>query len=150
VLIVDDGAAAAGVVPLMRKAGESGARVLGTERWNSESSIAARPALNGAWFASVPDNLYRQYAVKYRARFGTAPYRLSSMGYDAVLLTIRIARDWPIGQPFPEDRLRDRGGFAGIDGAFRFGRDGIAERALEVQEVKGGTTVVVSPAPTGF
>ena len=150
VLIVDDGAAAAGIVPLMRKNGESGARVLGTERWNAEASIAAKPSLNGAWFASVPDNLYRQYAVKYRARFGAAPYRLSSMGYDAVLLTIRIARDWRIGAAFPENRLRDPDGFAGIDGAFRFGRDGIAERALEVQEVRGGTTVVISPAPTGF
>ncbi|THD37376.1 MAG: penicillin-binding protein activator [Sphingomonas sp.] len=149
VLIVDDGAAAAGVVTLMRK-GEPGARVLGTERWNNEASVLTKPSLNGAWFASVPDNLYRQYATKYRTRFGAAPYRLSSMGYDAVLLTIRIARDWPIGRPFPEDRLRDKGGFAGIDGAFRFGRDGFAERALEVQEVRGGTTVTVSPAPTGF
>jgi ABC-type branched-subunit amino acid transport system substrate-binding protein len=136
VLIVDDGTTAAGVVPLMRK--------------NGEAAVAAKPALNGAWFASVPDNLYRQYAVKYRARFGAAPYRLSSMGYDSVLLMIRIARDWRVGAPFPEDRLRDKGGFSGIDGAFRFGRDGIAERALEVQEVRGGTTVTVSPAPTGF
>ena len=46
--------------------------------------------------------------------------------------------------------LRDKGGFAGIDGAFRFGNNGIAERALEVQEVRGGTTVTVSPAPSGF
>ena len=72
------------------------------------------------------------------------------MGYDAVLLTIRIARDWRIGAPFPEDRLRDKDGFAGIDGAFRFSRDGIAERALEVQEIRGGTTVTISPAPAGF
>lgn len=150
ILIVDDGAAASGIVPLMRKNGEPAARVLGTERWNVEASIAAKPSLNGAWFASVADNLYRQYAVKYRARFGVAPYRLSSMGYDAVLLTIRIARDWKVGAPFPEDRLRDRGGFAGIDGAFRFGKDGVAERALEVQEVRGGTTVTISPAPSGF
>jgi len=150
VLVVDDGATAAGIVPLLRRNGEAAARVLGTERWNTEASIAAKPALNGAWFASVPDNLYRQYAVKYRARFGAAPYRLSSMGYDAVLLTIRIARDWRIGAAFPEERLRDRDGFSGIDGAFRFNRDGIAERALEVQEIRGGTTVTISPAPTGF
>ena len=150
VLIVDDGTAASGIIPLMRKNGEAGARVLGTERWNLEQTIAAKPALNGAWFASVSDTLYRQYTVKYRARFGTAPYRLSSMGYDAVLLAIRIARDWKIGSPFPEDRLRDKGGFSGIDGAFRFGRDGVAERALEVQEVRGGTTITVSPAPAGF
>ncbi|MGL4314472.1 MAG: penicillin-binding protein activator, partial [Sphingomonas sp.] len=50
----------------------------------------------------------------------------------------------------PESRLRDPGGFAGIDGAFRFTRDGMAERALEVQEVRPSGTIVVSPAPNGF
>jgi ABC-type branched-subunit amino acid transport system substrate-binding protein len=150
VLIADGGGTASIAVPMVRRNGGGGAHVLGTELWNSESSIATRPALAGAWFASVSDGLYRQYAAKYRARFGTAPYRLSSLGYDAVLLTVRIARDWPIGSAFPEERLRDHDGFAGIDGAFRFGRDSVAERALEVQEIRGGTTVVVSPAPSGF
>ncbi|MEO5867380.1 MAG: penicillin-binding protein activator [Sphingomonas sp.] len=149
VLVGDSGANAAAAMGLVRRSGSS-ARALGTELWNSESSVAGRASLSGAWFASVSDGLYRQYAAKYRARFGSAPYRLSSMGYDAVLLTVRIARDWPLGAPFPEDRLHDRGGFAGLDGAFRFDRDDVAERALEVQEIRGGTTVVVSPAPTGF
>ncbi|MEO6216657.1 MAG: penicillin-binding protein activator [Sphingomonas sp.] len=150
VLIADGGATASLAVPMVRRNGGGGAHVLGTELWNSESSVAARPALAGAWYASVSNTLYRQYAAKYRARFGVGPYRLSSLGYDAVLLTVRIARDWPIGSPFPEERLRDHDGFAGIDGAFRFGRDSVAERALEVQEIRGGTTVVVSPAPSGF
>ena len=150
VLIADGGATAATAVPLIRRNGGGNAHILGTDLWNSESSITNRPTLNGAWFASVSDTLYRQYAAKYRARFGAAPYRLSSLGYDSVLLTVRIARDWPIGNAFPEARLRDSGGFSGIDGAFRFGRDSVAERALEVQEIKGGTTVVVSPAPAGF
>ena len=149
-LVADNSAAAAGVVAVVRRAGGGGAHILGTDQWNLDGALASKASLNGAWFASVSDALYRQYAAKYRARFGTAPFRLSSMGYDAVLLTIRIARDWPIGRPFPESRLRDSGGFAGLDGAFRFGRDGTAERALEVQEIRGGTTVVVSPAPTGF
>lgn len=150
VLIADGSTNAAAAVPLLRRGSGAGARVLGTELWNSDASVTAKPALNGAWFASVPDTLYRQYAAKYRARFGAAPFRLSSLGYDAVLLTVRIARDWTVGTPFPEDKLRDRGGFGGIDGAFRFGRDNIAERALEVQEIRGGTTIVVSAAPTGF
>ncbi|MCP3735718.1 penicillin-binding protein activator [Sphingomonas sp. RP10(2022)] len=150
-VLVADGSASAGVAaPLVKRGSGASTRILGTELWNSESGLAARPGLNGAWFASVADNLYRQYATKYRARYGAAPYRLSSLGYDAVLLTVRISRDWPVGRAFPEGRLRDGDGFAGIDGAFRFGRDGVAERALEVQEVQGGTTVVVSPAPAGF
>ncbi len=150
ILIADGGNAAAAGVPVLRRNGMGGAHILGTELWNSEAAIASKPALEGAWFASVSDGLYRQYAAKYRARFGAAPFRLSSLGYDSVLLTIRIMRDWPMGAAFPEDRLKDRGGFSGIDGAFRFGRDNVAERALEVQEIRGGTTVTVSPAPSGF
>jgi len=150
VLIADGGATAAAAAPLVKRGAGASTRLLGTELWNSEAGIGARTALSGAWYASVSNTLYRQYSTKYRARYGAAPYRLSSLGYDAVLLTVRIARDWRIGSVFPEARLRDDDGFAGIDGAFRFGRDGIAERALEVQEVRGGTTVTVSPAPAGF
>ena len=149
VLIADGGATAAAAAPLAKR-GSPGARVLGTELWNTEAGVAARPQLAGAWFASVSDGLYRQFATKYRARFGAGPYRLASLGYDAVLLTVRIARDWRIGSRFPESRLRDADGFAGLDGAIRFGRDGVAERALEVQEIRGGQAVTVSPAPTGF
>jgi len=150
VLIADGGAAAAAAAPLVKRGAGAATRLLGTELWNSEAAIGGRTALSGAWFASVSDTLYRQYAAKYRARYSAAPYRLSSLGYDAVLLTVRIARDWRVGSAFPEARLRDADGFAGIDGAFRFGRDGVAERALEVQEIRGGTTVTVSPAPAGF
>lgn len=151
ILIAGAGNTAVTAVPVIRRsASGKSARILGTELWNTDSALASNAVLNGAWFASVPDNYYRQYAVKYRARFGEAPYRLSTLGYDAVLLTIRIARDWKPGTPFPEARLVDRDGFAGLDGAFRFGRSGVAERALEVQEVRGGNSVTVSPAPQNF
>jgi branched-chain amino acid transport system substrate-binding protein len=62
----------------------------------------------------------------------------------------RIARDWRVGTPFPVRELTDEGGFGGIDGAFRFGRDGTAERALVVYQVGQGTTQVISPAPARF
>lgn len=149
VLIADSAGTAATAVPLLRRMSPD-AKVLGTELWNSDNGVSARPALNGAWFASVSNGLYRQFAAKYRARFGTAPYRLASLGYDAVLLTARISRDWKVGAAFPETRLRSGEGYAGIDGPFRFGRDGVAERALEVQEIRNGSTTVVSPAPANF
>ena len=151
ILFAGTGGGAVAAVPLIRKSpGGKTAKLLGTDQWNSDSSIGANAALSGAWFASVPNNLYRQYAVKYRDRFGVAPYRLSTMGYDAVLLTVRIAREWRPGDTFPERRLSQADGFAGLDGAFRFGRDGVAQRALEVQEIRGGTTTTVSPAPANF
>lgn len=149
-LIADSGRVAMQVAPIVRKNGGATARLLGTELWNTDSGLASSPVLRGAWFASVSDGLYSQLAAKYRARYGNAPFRLSALGYDAVLLTVRIARDWRPGAAFPAARLRDSGGFAGIDGAFRFGRDGIAERALEVSEIGAGTFSVVAPAPRSF
>ncbi|RYE02225.1 MAG: penicillin-binding protein activator [Sphingomonadales bacterium] len=151
ILIAGSGGSAVAAVPVIRRsASGKTARILGTELWNTDSGIGGNAVLNGAWFASVPDNYYRQYATKYRTRFGAAPYRMSTLGYDAVLLTIRIAREWRPGDAFPEARLMEREGFAGLDGAFRFGRDGVAERALEVQEVRAGQTVTVSTAPANF
>ncbi|HTH27649.1 MAG TPA: penicillin-binding protein activator [Sphingobium sp.] len=149
-LIADLGRIAVQAAPLVRANGGQKARLLGTELWNTDSAVANGGALRGAWFASVGDGLYRQFHTKYRARYGAAPYRLASLGYDAVLLTVRIAQDWRPGAPFPAGRLNDRDGFAGLDGAFRFNQDGIAERALEVQEVGAGGPVVVDPAPKGF
>jgi hypothetical protein len=46
--------------------------------------------------------------------------------------------------------LTESDGFAGVDGIFRFGHDGVAERALEVREVTAAGTSVVSPAATVF
>jgi branched-chain amino acid transport system substrate-binding protein len=99
---------------------------------------------------ACPDGLYNQLSTKYRARYGKSPYRLSSLGYDAVLLVTRVARDWKPGTAFPVRALTDQGGFAGIDGAFRFGRDGVAERALAVQQIDAGKFTTVSAAPARF
>lgn len=150
VLIADSGRTAVQAVPILRAKGGASAKILGTELWNTEGALAASPALRGAWFASVSDGLYNQLATKYRERFGKSPYRLASLGYDAVLLVTRIAGDWRPGSAFPAARLTDGGGFTGIDGAFRFGRDGVVERALEVQQAGTTGSTVVSAAPRGF
>jgi ABC-type branched-subunit amino acid transport system substrate-binding protein len=150
VLIADSGRAAVTAIPMIRAGAGRSAQILGTELWNTEAGLAASPALKGAWFASVSDGLYNQLAAKYRARFGRSPYRLASLGYDAVLLVTKIAADWRVGTAFPQSALSESGGFSGIDGAFRFNRDGIAERALEVQQAGAGGFTVVSSAPRGF
>ena len=125
-------------------------RLIGTELWSGENVIARAASLEGALFAAVSDTRYKRFAESYEARFGTKPYRVATLGYDAVLLTLRVAREWRVGTPFPKGELYDRGGFLGVDGPFRFTRGGIAERALEVREVRGGEVVPVDPAPTGF
>jgi branched-chain amino acid transport system substrate-binding protein len=149
VLIADSAQNAALAAPVLRAVSPQ-PRLLGTERWALEANPGAQAGLRGAWFAAPSDANYGAFRNRYRARYNASPFRLSSLGYDAVLLAVRVAANWPVGRRFPETAIRDRIGFSGVDGAFRFGPDGVAERALEVREVTATGTNVVSPAPRGF
>jgi branched-chain amino acid transport system substrate-binding protein len=146
VLVADSGRIAAVAGPLVK----SGTRILGTELWGTDRTLGQTAALRGAWYAAVPNVRFNQLVTRYRAQYGKTPYRLASLGYDAVLLTVRTAKLWDVGEPFPARRLIEPDGFAGVDGIFRFGRDGVVERALEVRQVTTAGSTVVSPASTRF
>lgn len=145
-LIADGGKVALQAAPLVRANASKTAKILGTELWNTDSALAGSASLRGAWFASVSDAYYTTLATKYRARYGKAPHRISSLGYDAVLLTIKMARNWKPGTRFPVNNLNAADGFGGIDGIFKFDKRGIADRALEVSEIRAGGFAVVDPA----
>ncbi len=134
----------------MKDAGDALPSLIGTELWSREDSLTRLPAMRGAWFSAVPDERYRQFSDSYNARFGNQPYRIATLGYDAVLLTLRLTRDWRPGRALPEGLLTDEGGFLGLDGPIRFNSNGLGERAFEVRQVGNGAFTVVDPAPTGF
>jgi ABC-type branched-subunit amino acid transport system substrate-binding protein len=146
VLLADSGRVAALAAPAIR----SGARILGTELW-ANGNLGATPRLRGAWFASPPQGRWGQFVQRYRARYGgEAPPRIASLGYDAVLLSVRAARSWQPGRRFPLGAIDDPEGFVGVDGVFRFRSDNVAQRAFEVRSVTAGGSTVISPAPTSF
>ncbi|MBX7540709.1 penicillin-binding protein activator [Qipengyuania sphaerica] len=125
-------------------------RILGTERWSGDSDVLRASSLRGALFSAVTDKRYGGFVRSYEERFGSQPYRVATLGYDAVLLTLRAAREWKYGRPFPTNVLFQSGGFDGVDGPFRFQRNGVVERALEVRKVGNGAVETVSAAPSGF
>lgn len=150
VVIADGARLAAQGGSILKPGGRGAMQIIGTELWSGDQAILRSSALDGALFASVSDKLYAGFVNSYESRFGSKPYRIATLGYDAVLLTLRIARDWRVGRPFPVDQLRSSGGFTGVDGAFRFQRSGVVERAMEVRQISKGTVQIVSEAPAGF
>lgn len=126
------------------------AQILGPELWSGESGVASNAALRGAIFSAVSDSRFGRFADSYRSRFGGQPHRIATLGYDSVLLTLRIARDWRPGRDFPTSQVADPGGFVGIDGPFRFLRNGVGQRAMEVRQIGNGSVAVVDPAPAQF
>jgi branched-chain amino acid transport system substrate-binding protein len=150
ILIAESGKSAIAAVSAIRSAGMNNTRILGTELWNIDASLSSSTAMRGAWFASVSDGFYRQYAAKYRARYNKTPLRLSSLGYDSILLVGKVTPNWKLGSTFPLAQLTDKGGFIGLDGAFRFNANGMSERMLEVQEIQAGKFVTIDAAPKAF
>ena len=150
VLIADGARLAALAAGELKPGGRGDALLLGTELWSGEAGITRTSALRGSLFAAVSDARFKRFSDSYQARFGGQPYRIATLGYDSVLLTLNVAKDWKVGRSFPVSALRDPGGFLGLDGPFRFQRSGVAERAMEVREVRDGQITVVSPAPATF
>lgn len=149
-VLIADGARLAAQAAGVLKADAAATQLLGTELWSGEGSVTRASALNGALFSAVSDNRYKRFVDSYEARFGSQPYRIATLGYDAVLLTLRVARDWRVGRDFPAGELTNEDGFLGLDGAFRFQRGGLVERAFEVRAVRDGGVVVAENAPSRF
>ncbi|MGC1270075.1 MAG: penicillin-binding protein activator [Croceibacterium sp.] len=150
VLVSDGARLSAMAAGALKNAGAALPAILGTELWSGESSIGTTAALRGAWFSSVSDGRYQQFVKSYQARFGEQPYRIATLGYDSVLLTLRVAREWQPGRKFPVGKMLSSDGFLGLDGPFRFRSNGVGERAMEVRQVGNGAVTVVDAAPTRF
>ena len=149
-ILIADGARLSGLAAAQFAKATQKPKFLGTELWSGEATVATTPALRGSWFSAVSDARFKQFVDSYKSRFGSQPHRIATLGYDAVLLTLRVARDWKPGMSFPTARLIDRSGFLGLDGPLRFSSNGIVERAMEVREIGNNTVSVVSQAPARF
>ena len=77
------------------------------------------------------------------------PARFAALAYDAVALAATQAR-LPAGTRFTPDALANPSGFAGANGIFRFGRDGVPEHALAILQVAPEGNIVLDPAAESF
>ncbi|MHA1545533.1 MAG: penicillin-binding protein activator [Alphaproteobacteria bacterium] len=151
-LLIATGAPLLGTIArrIERDLGGSGQRIqlLGTGVWN-DPAILSEPALEGAWFAGPAPGTRKNFEDRYRSTYGRAAPQIASLGYDAVSLAAALARG-PVGQQFSQSQITDPNGFAGVDGLFRFRRDGRIERGLAILEISGGTFRVLDPPPRSF
>lgn len=121
-------------------------RFLGTGQWD-DPTIGTEPALVGGWYATSEPKEWERFVRRYKERFEKKPPRLASLAYDATALAAVLVGT---GTSLDDFSLTVRGGFAGVDGVFRFHADGLVERGLAVLQVGRRGPRVVSPAPAKF
>jgi branched-chain amino acid transport system substrate-binding protein len=122
--------------------------LLGTGLWD-EPGLGIEPALVGGWFAAPDPAARADFEQRFQATYKRRPPRLATLGYDGAALAAVLARHEG-GADFSRAAITNPSGFAGVDGIFRFGEDGLIQRGLAVLEVRKNGAVVVSPAPETF
>ena len=150
-IFIPDGAdAVPTVVQTLNTSGIDTKRVqlLGTGLWDDQQ-IFSNPALEGAWYAGPDTAGFRNFAGRYRTRYGQEPARTASLAYDAVALVAALVKTQG-AQRFSEEVLTNSSGFTGIDGLFRFRPDGTNQRGLAVMRVSPAGGQVISPPPKAF
>ena len=123
-------------------------QMLGSGLWE-DPQIFSSAVLEGAWYAGPDSTGYRNFSGRYRSRYNQDPVRTATLVYDAVALVAALAKTQ--GQRrFTAEVLTNSSGFNGIDGLFRFRRDGVNQRGLAVMRVSSTGGQVISPAPRSF
>ncbi len=121
-------------------------KFLGTGLWNDPETVR-EPALRGGWFAGPDPEARARFNSAYADAWGDQPSRIASHAYDAVLLTLFLARD-PDG--ITRENIENPDGFYGADGLFRFNASGNVERGLAIFEVQPSGIATIDPAPREF
>lgn len=152
ILFASDGKATDALIQALEKKGiaPETTMMLGTGLLD-DPQLATAKALENVYFASAPVSLRSSFQTKYKRVSGQNPERLASLAYDAVALAVVTARDNGGGTTsFPPEALRDRNGFVGVDGVFRFTNTGLVERKLSILTWKSGTLTEMQPAAKSF
>ncbi|MEI2386883.1 penicillin-binding protein activator [Breoghania sp. JC706] len=123
-------------------------KFLGSGQWDDPKVLSDR-MVDGGWYPAPDKQGFQSFAPRYAAAYGSQPPRNATLAYDATVLAAGLVRS--AGQRrFSTGVLTNRDGFLGIDGVFRFNRDGTNERGLAVYEANGSGSTVISPAPKTF
>lgn len=122
-------------------------RLLGTSVWAGEAQ--REPSLSGGWYVSPDPAARTGFENRYQQTYGTAPTRLSTLGYDAVALAALLSREGG-ARGFSRNRIENGEGFSGSDGLFRFHANGAIERGLAIIEVRQNDVTILDAAPSRF
>lgn len=120
-------------------------QLLGSNQWN-ETAILGMAGVSGGWFADTNPELQQRFEQRFYSTYGYTPPRLASLAYDAAALAANLS----IHGDFGDKMLASPQGFSGVNGTFRFRRDGVSERSLAVLQVDHGVARVIDPAPSRF
>lgn len=123
-------------------------KFIGTSQLENNKVFNER-AFRLAWYPSVSTKYSGEFTKAYKEYYGKTPNKISSLAYDAVALIGTLSKYGEVNKT----SILNPNGWTGINGIFRFKRDGSSERNMDVKEILGGATIktkIISPAALSF
>jgi branched-chain amino acid transport system substrate-binding protein len=121
-------------------------KVLGTGGMDY-ANAGHNAGLVGAWYAGPDPRGWEDFAQKFAKTYAAAPPRIASLAYDAVSLAITLSAGGSEAERYAPAALTRPSGFTGVDGSYRLGADGTAERGLAILEVQKIGAGIIDPPP---
>lgn len=107
-------------------------KYLGTGLFD-DKSLNDEPALVKAWYAAPYSKELATFEKRYKETFEQTPIRIASIAYDAISLLSLLSDK----EEYPDNQsLTKSSGFKGIDGVFKFNKNGLIERELSIMEIQ--------------
>jgi hypothetical protein len=149
IYIPDGGNVPLALISALKREGvkTSSKMLFGSGQW--ESTDLKQPIISGAYYGGRDKRQFASFATRYKAAYGVLPSSTAGLAYDAVSMAAGLARSGG-NRAFDFTRIESRNGFSGVNGIFRFGSSGNAQRGLVVYQVQNGKAQVVSQAPSTF
>lgn len=123
------------------------AQFIGLQRLDVPNSALSLKGLQGAWFATPSPGLVQQFNNRYSAAYGVQPNPIAGLAYDGIAAIGVLAAQ---KGALDVNALTQGAGFAGVNGPFRFFRNGTNERGLAVAQIENNQVTVIDPAPRSF
>lgn len=119
-------------------------QLIGNSAWYDNRILEYPEVVEGAWFFTynIKNEKVKLFEELYSDHFNESPTSISVLVYDLLALILNITRASGESDFTAQDIMKERG-FRGIDGIFRFHKNGLVERSLSVVQIKNGKFVLI-------
>lgn len=122
---------------------------MGLTPWDIPPTTLSMPQLSGGWFALPDPAVTLRFSQKYSSAFGGRPHQLASLAYDGIAAIGALAQNGG-RRALSRRSILDESGFIGVNGVFRFKKDGTVERALAIATISKQRVQILKPAARSF
>lgn len=123
--------------------------LLGTSQWDDPKALISKGEyMRNAFFPAPSRDAAEKFRTLYSQTYGAQPHPLAILGYDAISLAVSTLRD---GTSFNLDTaLSPQTSYFGASGAFRFGKDNLAEHSYDILQITSDGFTRYKPSPDAF